>query len=40
MGYQVKWLAAAFRDLKQVDAKQAIEILNSINKLYDNPYKY
>ncbi|KWT83439.1 type II toxin-antitoxin system RelE family toxin [Candidatus Magnetominusculus xianensis] len=37
MAYRIEWDMRAYRELKQIETKPAVEILNAINKLYENP---
>lgn len=37
MAYQVKWDIRAFKELKRIENMDAVEILNAVNKLQDNP---
>ncbi|MEO5358662.1 MAG: type II toxin-antitoxin system mRNA interferase toxin, RelE/StbE family [Nitrospirae bacterium YQR-1] len=39
MAYQVKWDVRAYRELKQIETKTAVEILNTLNKLSENPHE-
>ncbi|MBF0538267.1 MAG: type II toxin-antitoxin system RelE/ParE family toxin [Nitrospirae bacterium] len=36
----IKWSELAYRKLRHVETKQAVEILNSVNRIYEDPYKY
>ena len=38
MAYSIKWDKRAYKELKELETKDAINILNNVNKLYDNPY--
>ncbi|WP_420266585.1 type II toxin-antitoxin system RelE family toxin [Candidatus Magnetominusculus dajiuhuensis] len=37
MAYRIEWDIRAYRELKQIETKAAVEILNALNKLYENP---
>lgn len=39
MAYQIKWDERAFKELKQITSKDAINILNNVNTLYEEPEK-
>lgn len=39
MGYQIKWDERAYRELRKIETKEAVDILNAINKLYEDPEK-
>ena len=38
MAYSIKWDKRAYKELKELETKDAINILNNVNKLYENPY--
>ncbi len=38
MAYSIKWDKRAYKELKELETRDAINILNNVNKLYDNPY--
>ena len=38
MAYQIKWDKRAYKELKGLETKDAIDILNNLNKLYENPH--
>lgn len=39
MAYNIKWDTRAYRELKKLDVKDAVDVLNAINGLYENPSK-
>ena len=39
MAYKIVWDTRAYRELKSINVKDAVRILNSINQLHLNPYK-
>ncbi len=39
MAYQIRWDKRAYRELKKIDNKDAVKILNTVSSLYDGPDK-
>ena len=37
MAYQIKWDKRAYKELKGLEVKDAVNILNNLNKLYEDP---
>ena len=38
MAYSIKWDKRAYKELKELETKDSINILNNVNKLYEHPY--
>jgi|DewCreStandDraft_5_1066085.scaffolds.fasta_scaffold08681_8 mRNA interferase RelE/StbE len=38
MAYKIEWDIRAYRELKEINNKDAVRILNAVNKLYKQPY--
>lgn len=37
MAYLIKWNSKVYKQLKHINSKDAVDILNAINILYENP---
>ena len=38
MTYSIKWDKRAYKELKELEVKDAINILNNLKKIYEKPY--
>jgi len=38
MAYKLEWDIRAYKELKAIENKQAVQILNSLNQIVENPH--
>ncbi len=38
--YSIEWSTIAYKDLKKLESKEAVKILNSLNDIQDDPYAF